>query len=323
MCAIINIVCVLFLWSTDTAATTAATSGPEGSPEINCEEKAEALSQSKAENPETSKESTLYPALPEDSQTALQDCRTEPAANSESVMDRKPSLETDNDPQVVPEGKSSGESVPSKQASALDAESKERSVNPALVASVEAVTGGGSPDDEEKRKRGDTDASPTTDGAPAESQSAPPTRDSVREGAEVSPAASTSETATEGGAVGGKKSGSSHGESVYYVKWIMFNNNKVPIITQNENGPCPLLAVMNVLLLKGKVRLAPIVEMITSEQLMAHLGDCVVESMPKVPWSGSLALFRGCEVRWWWWWWWWWLSSMSMRRAVQACLFVT
>ena len=212
-------------------------------------------------------------------------------------MDRKPSLETDNDPRVVPEGKSSGESVPSKQASALDAESKEQSVNPALVASAEVVTGGGSPDKEEKRKRGDTDTSPTADGAPAESQSAPPTRDSVREGAEVSPAASASETATEGGAVGGKKSGSSQGESVYYVKWIMFNNSKVPIITQNENGPCPLLAVMNVLLLKGKVRLAPIVEMITSEQLMAHLGDCVVESMPKVPWSGSVGVFRGCEVR--------------------------
>lgn len=212
-------------------------------------------------------------------------------------MDRKPSLGTDCDPRVVPDGKSSGESVPSEHAGALDVESKERSVNPALVASAEAVTGGGSPDDEEKRKRGNTDASPTADGALAESQPAPPTRDSVTEGAEASPAASASETAAEGGAVGGKKSGSSQGESVYYVKWITFNNSKVPIITQNENGPCPLLAVMNVLLLKGKVRLAPIVEMITSEQLMAHLGDCVVESMPKVLWSGSLAVFRGCEVR--------------------------
>lgn len=41
--------------------------------------------------------------------------------------------------------------------------------------------------------------------------------------------------------------------SVYYIKWVVFGTNKVPIITQNENGPCPLLALMNVLLLKGKV----------------------------------------------------------------------
>nr|KAG5702894.1 hypothetical protein BaRGS_034667 [Batillaria attramentaria] len=39
---------------------------------------------------------------------------------------------------------------------------------------------------------------------------------------------------------------------------------------------------MNVLLLKGKVRLAPMLEMVTSEQLMAYLGDCVFESMPQV-----------------------------------------
>ena len=42
-------------------------------------------------------------------------------------------------------------------------------------------------------------------------------------------------------------------ESVYYIKWIMFDGGSVPIITQNENGPCPLLALVNVLLLKGKV----------------------------------------------------------------------
>lgn len=73
-----------------------------------------------------------------------------------------------------------------------------------------------------------------------------------------------------------------HSDSVYYIKWIMFNGGKVPIITQNENGPCPLLAIMNVLLLKGKIKLAPMLEMVTSEQLMAYLGECVIESMPKV-----------------------------------------
>ncbi|XP_046547314.1 ubiquitin carboxyl-terminal hydrolase MINDY-1-like [Haliotis rubra] len=71
------------------------------------------------------------------------------------------------------------------------------------------------------------------------------------------------------------------GQSVYYIKWIHYKQNKVPIITQNENGPCPLLAIMNVLLLKGKVKLAPMIEMITSEQLMTYLGESILDSMPE------------------------------------------
>ncbi|GFS19608.1 ubiquitin carboxyl-terminal hydrolase MINDY-1 [Elysia marginata] len=70
-------------------------------------------------------------------------------------------------------------------------------------------------------------------------------------------------------------------ESVYYIKWITFDGSSVPIITQNENGPCPLLALVNVLLLKGKVKLAPMLEMITSEQLMTYLGECILENTPK------------------------------------------
>ncbi|GFO31126.1 ubiquitin carboxyl-terminal hydrolase mindy-1 [Plakobranchus ocellatus] len=70
-------------------------------------------------------------------------------------------------------------------------------------------------------------------------------------------------------------------ESVYYIKWITFDGGNVPIITQNENGPCPLLALVNVLLLKGKVKLAPMLEMITSEQLMTYLGECILENAPK------------------------------------------
>lgn len=71
-------------------------------------------------------------------------------------------------------------------------------------------------------------------------------------------------------------------ESVYQIKWIEFKSNKVPVITQNENGPCPLLAVMNVLLLQGKVKLAPMMEFITPEQVMTYLGDCIFQSAPKV-----------------------------------------
>lgn len=69
-------------------------------------------------------------------------------------------------------------------------------------------------------------------------------------------------------------------ENVYHIKWVNFKNQKVPIITQNVNGPCPLLAIMNVLLLKKKVALQPSTEFITANQVMTHLGNCVLENVP-------------------------------------------
>lgn len=39
----------------------------------------------------------------------------------------------------------------------------------------------------------------------------------------------------------------------YHIKWIDWKNERTPIVTQNENGPCPLLAIFNVLLLSRKV----------------------------------------------------------------------
>ncbi|MEQ2165155.1 Ubiquitin carboxyl-terminal hydrolase MINDY-1 [Goodea atripinnis] len=38
----------------------------------------------------------------------------------------------------------------------------------------------------------------------------------------------------------------------YLVKWITWKEKKTPIITQSENGPCPLLAIMNTLFLRWK-----------------------------------------------------------------------
>lgn len=70
-------------------------------------------------------------------------------------------------------------------------------------------------------------------------------------------------------------------EGVYQIKWVKFNGKDIPIITQNENGPCPLLAIMNVLLLKGKVKFPSDTEIISSEQMMAHLGECILADKPQ------------------------------------------
>ncbi|NXO13987.1 MINY1 hydrolase, partial [Oriolus oriolus] len=75
----------------------------------------------------------------------------------------------------------------------------------------------------------------------------------------------------------------------YCVKWISWKGERTPVVTQSENGPCPLLAIVNVLLLQWKatscgcsqVKLPPQKEVITAEELMAHLGNCILATQPR------------------------------------------
>jgi len=41
----------------------------------------------------------------------------------------------------------------------------------------------------------------------------------------------------------------------HLIKWIEFNYEHLPILLQNVNGPCPLLAIFNILLLRKRVRI--------------------------------------------------------------------
>ncbi|XP_032435830.1 ubiquitin carboxyl-terminal hydrolase MINDY-1 isoform X2 [Xiphophorus hellerii] len=67
----------------------------------------------------------------------------------------------------------------------------------------------------------------------------------------------------------------------YLVKWITWKEKKTPIVTQSENGPCPLLAIMNTLFLRWKAKLPAQTEVVTTEELMAHLGECVLSVTPR------------------------------------------
>ena len=40
----------------------------------------------------------------------------------------------------------------------------------------------------------------------------------------------------------------------HLIKWIEFNFDQLPILLQNVNGPCPLLAIFNILLLRKQVK---------------------------------------------------------------------
>ena len=76
--------------------------------------------------------------------------------------------------------------------------------------------------------------------------------------------------------------GGADSQNVYHVKWIKFRTSQTPIVMQNQNGPCPLLAIVNVLLLQGKIKLSSSTDLVASDQLMAYIADWIFDNVPKV-----------------------------------------
>ncbi|CAB4063829.1 MINDY1_2 [Lepeophtheirus salmonis] len=74
-------------------------------------------------------------------------------------------------------------------------------------------------------------------------------------------------------------------DEVYHIKWITWKDNVVPILTQNANGPCPLISMINVLLLRGgteEMRKCGLKgsEMVLGSRLLEYLGNAVLHSVP-------------------------------------------
>ncbi|TNN15601.1 Ubiquitin carboxyl-terminal hydrolase MINDY-1 isoform 1 [Schistosoma japonicum] len=67
---------------------------------------------------------------------------------------------------------------------------------------------------------------------------------------------------------------------IYHIKWIKFNNQTRPIITQNNNGPCPMIAIANVLLLRGTINLSNDSELISGNRLLAMLSELLLSKTP-------------------------------------------
>ncbi|NXY00423.1 MINY1 hydrolase, partial [Centropus bengalensis] len=96
------------------------------------------------------------------------------------------------------------------------------------------------------------------------------------------------------------------GEDFYCVKWITWKGERTPVIMQSANGPCPLLAIMNILFLQWKASGAPgwgsggaagvklplQKEVVMAEELMAHLGDCILSTQPREPSEGLQLNFQ-------------------------------
>lgn len=67
-------------------------------------------------------------------------------------------------------------------------------------------------------------------------------------------------------------------ESVHKTKTIQFLGRTAPIILQNDNGPCPLLAICNVLLLKNNISLSPDVAEVSQEKLLSLVAERLIDS---------------------------------------------
>ncbi|CAI2187823.1 10137_t:CDS:2 [Funneliformis geosporum] len=69
------------------------------------------------------------------------------------------------------------------------------------------------------------------------------------------------------------------------IEWIEPSSGKIrklKVITQNENGPCPLLALCNVLLLRGDIEIKPYDRpTVTYDFLVELLGDYLLKSIPQ------------------------------------------
>ncbi|XP_047322203.1 ubiquitin carboxyl-terminal hydrolase MINDY-1-like [Impatiens glandulifera] len=71
-------------------------------------------------------------------------------------------------------------------------------------------------------------------------------------------------------------------EMMYRTKVIKFLGRTTPIILQNENGPCPLLAICNVLLLKNNLTLSPDVAEVSQEKLLSLVAERLIDSNSNV-----------------------------------------
>lgn len=80
------------------------------------------------------------------------------------------------------------------------------------------------------------------------------------------------------------------------IEWIEPSSGelrKLKVITQNENGPCPLLALCNVLLLRGDIKIKPYDRsFVTYDFLVELLGDYLLKSIPQ----GEVEIQNGLQV---------------------------
>jgi hypothetical protein len=78
----------------------------------------------------------------------------------------------------------------------------------------------------------------------------------------------------------------------FRLKQISFFQRDVMILCQNTNGPCPLIAITNILLLKGKLALSTDLSYISLDEVVHMVAELILEEGEKHKNSGDAAEFR-------------------------------
>eukprot|EP00121_Abeoforma_whisleri_P007941 Awhi_evm1s7268 len=65
--------------------------------------------------------------------------------------------------------------------------------------------------------------------------------------------------------------------TIYSIKRVKWKDSIVGIVCQNVNGPCPLLGLCNVLILRQELILPPKAEVINFETLASRLSDVILQ----------------------------------------------
>ncbi|KAK7366807.1 hypothetical protein VNO80_08805 [Phaseolus coccineus] len=71
-------------------------------------------------------------------------------------------------------------------------------------------------------------------------------------------------------------------DCVHKTKTIQFLGRTTPIVLQNDNGPCPLLAICNVLLLRNNLNLNPDIAEVSQEKLLSLVAERLIDSNSNV-----------------------------------------
>ncbi|KAK0587179.1 hypothetical protein LWI29_018719 [Acer saccharum] len=71
-------------------------------------------------------------------------------------------------------------------------------------------------------------------------------------------------------------------ECIHKTKTIQFLGRTTPIVLQNDNGPCPLLAICNVLLLRNNLNLSPDIGEVSQEKLLQLVAERLIDSNSNV-----------------------------------------
>ncbi|KAH8825411.1 hypothetical protein DL96DRAFT_183752 [Flagelloscypha sp. PMI_526] len=90
-------------------------------------------------------------------------------------------------------------------------------------------------------------------------------------------------------------------KDVWYLKWITFENKPVKIITQNFNGPCSLLALSNILILRGDIEILPPQRKSVSYEFLSQLiAEYLLTAAPDMDIDAALAVMpltqRGMDL---------------------------